>query len=65
MSNKQVYNDSQKHERAGAHIGSGLAWMGFWLMIGLSNFGEEPAVNIYDQTVKAVQDVINNPDTNH
>ena len=34
-------------------------------MIGLSNFGEEPVVNIYDQTVKAVQDVINNPDANH
>ena len=24
------------------HVGSGLAWMGFWLMIGLANFGENP-----------------------
>ena len=46
-------------EEAGRHIGSGLGWMGFWLMIGLANFGEEPvSVSIYDQTVDAVKSVI-------
>jgi hypothetical protein len=47
------------NERAAQHIGSGIAWLGFWLMIGLANFGEEPAsVSIYDQTVNAVKSVI-------
>jgi len=45
-------------KEAGMHIGQGLAWMGFWLMIGLANFGEEPIVSVYDQTVKAVESVI-------
>lgn len=27
-------------EEAAKHIGTGLAWLGFWLMIGLANFGE-------------------------
>lgn len=44
--------------KAGEHIGSGLAWMGFWLMIGLANFGEEPIVSVYNETVKAVKSVI-------
>jgi len=43
---------------AGKHIGEGIAWLGFWLMIGLSNFGEEPIVTVYDQTVSAVKSVI-------
>tara|TARA_R110000851_G_scaffold313566_1_gene475227 strand:- start:362 stop:520 length:159 start_codon:yes stop_codon:yes gene_type:complete len=47
------------HSEAAKHIGSGIAWFGFWLMIGLSNFGEEPSnVSIYDQTVNAVKSVI-------
>jgi hypothetical protein len=45
-------------DEAGRHIGSGLAWMGFWLMIGLANFGEQPTVNVYDKTVEAVKSVI-------
>ena len=28
-------------DEAGKHIGMGLAFMGFWLMIGLANFGEK------------------------
>lgn len=27
-------------EEAAEKIGMGLAWFGFWLMIGLANFGE-------------------------
>lgn len=46
------------NEEAGKHIGSGIAWFGFWLMIGLANFGEEPVVSVYDQTVEAVKSVI-------
>lgn len=28
-------------EGAAKHIGMGIAWFGFWLMIGLANFGED------------------------
>ena len=45
-------------DEAARHIGSGIAWFGFWLMIGLANFGEEPVVSVYDQTVEAVKSVI-------
>ena len=45
-------------DEAGKHIGSGIAWLGFWLMIGLANFGEEPVVSVYDKTVEAVESVI-------
>jgi len=31
------------------YIGTGLAWLGFWLMIGLANFGESPC-DIYEIT---------------
>ncbi len=27
-------------EKAAKYIGRGMAWCGFWLMIGLANFGE-------------------------
>ena len=51
------------NEEAAKHIGSGIAWFGFWLMIGLANFGEElPSVSIYDQTVDAVKSVIEQDD---
>jgi len=47
-------------ENAAKHLGQGLAWFGFWLMIGLANFGEEPVkVSVYDQAVDAVKSVIN------
>ena len=46
-------------KEAAEQIGSGMAWLGFWLAIGLANFGEEPAtVSIYDQTVSAVKSVV-------
>jgi len=28
-------------DKAGEAIGSELAWLGFWLMLGLANFGED------------------------
>ena len=46
-------------EEAARHIGVGLAWMGFWLMIGLANFGEEPAVKIIDQVEIGVKKSLN------
>jgi hypothetical protein len=50
-------------KEAAEQIGSGMAWLGFWLAIGLANFGEEPAtVSIYDQTVSAVKSVVYDDD---
>jgi len=34
------------NDEAGRHIGDGLCWFGFWLMIGLANFGERPIQHI-------------------
>ena len=46
-------------ENAAKHIGNGICWFGFWLMLGLANFGEKPIeVNVFDQTVEAVKSVI-------
>ena len=46
------------NEKAGQHIGSGLAWMGFWLMIGLANFGEEPVITAIDATKEVINETI-------
>lgn len=39
------------NEEAAKHLGHGLAWFGFWLMIGLANFGEDPACNFVKNTI--------------
>jgi len=40
------------------HIGKGLAWLGFWLMVGLVNFGNgfdiKPKVNALIETFDKV-----------
>lgn len=47
------------NEDAARHIGSGIAWFGFWLMIGLANFGEKPSgVSDYDQAINIVKSII-------
>lgn len=44
---------------AGRHIGKGLAWLGFWLMIGLVNFGHGFDVgNKINSFVEVVVDAI-------
>ncbi len=43
---------------AGKHIGGGIAWLGFWLMIGLANFGEEPIAAVIDGAVTATTEVV-------
>jgi hypothetical protein len=49
-------------EEAARHIGSSIAWFGFWLMISLAISaisGEEPAsVSVSDSTVKAVKSIV-------
>ncbi len=40
------------NEKAGEKIGSGLAWMGFRLMIGLANFGESTVIHEVVDVVK-------------
>ena len=45
-------------EGAGKHIGEGLAWMGFWLMIGLANFGESPIKVNMENVEQKVQEVV-------
>ena len=42
-------------DEAGRHIGSGLAWLGFWLMIGFANFGERPISDTYNYYLEAVE----------
>ena len=44
-------------KEAGNHIGHGLAWMGFWLMIGLANFGEEPVSALCEKAAKTIAGV--------
>ena len=44
------------NDEAGKHIGKGIAWLGFWLMIGLVNFGTgfnlEPKIDSLVQEIK-------------
>jgi hypothetical protein len=43
-------------DQAGKYIGKGIAWLGFWLMIGLVNFGEgfslKPTFNMLLDLIK-------------
>ncbi|MDH5183391.1 MAG: hypothetical protein OEX12_05820 [Gammaproteobacteria bacterium] len=43
-------------EAAGKHIGQGLAWFGFWMMIGLANFGEEYSSGVCSELLKSMSE---------
>ena len=44
------------NDEAGKYIGKGLAWLGFWLMIGLVNFGDgfniKPKIDALVETIE-------------
>lgn len=36
-------------QNAGEHIGSGLAWLGFWLMLGMSSCTVTDTLNTFEE----------------
>ena len=44
MSDKEVIDNRKSIGDGLAHIGQGLGWFGFWLMLGMSNFGDSTVV---------------------
>jgi len=49
------------NDEAGRRIGKGIAWLGFWLMVGLVNFGQGfeimPKVNALIEMIDKTTDM--------